>query len=68
MVANRATVNVRCNCGAAVPYDTSIGTNVAQCDACGKVIGLISVEGGPGAIEYTRPDGTKGAVPVQGYD
>jgi hypothetical protein len=68
LLTDRESMNIRCNCGASVPYQTSTATNVAECGSCGTIIGLLGVEGGPGAIEYSRPDGTTGAVPVQGYD
>ncbi len=60
-----AVVQIHCNCGSLVDYETGDGTNVCRCLTCGRSIGLLGVSGGGTEVATQNPDGTAGRAPIQ---
>lgn len=58
-------VRIDCNCGLPADYYTSSGTNVCNCGACKRSIGLFGVSGGGESVKVQNPDGTPGTAPIQ---
>jgi hypothetical protein len=67
-LSGKSVVNIHCNCGGVVSYDTATLTNVSTCQNCGLTIGIMGVTGGPGRIPIKNADGSTGSVPIQGFD